>query len=227
MLCNIGCAFMQSTVVLHHGVYIINAMFLSPVRFVFLIVIFILFGCEKKITAEQYEQNVLAEIFSKVVDLTYQDRRIYLNPPKSGEDIYDKNGKWIGRNLSPNHKKDNSHRIKIEALKKDTLSLIIAIGNEGLINDQTRIENFNTRKFVFKHLSELPASTNYDDWTAKYPKFAGILFFSRIQFDVSKEYGTLNVSYYCGDRCGLGYTVTIKKLDDKWVISKVEDTWIA
>jgi hypothetical protein len=34
-------------------------------------------------------------------------------------------------------------------------------------------------------------------------------------------------SYHCGGKCGLGYRVTIKKVDHKWVISKVEDTWIS
>ena len=200
---------------------------MSQVRFVFLIVVFILFSCEKKITDEQFEQNVLSEIFLKVVDLTYKDHRIYTSLPEIGENMYDKNGKWIGRNPIGQHKRDIQHKAKIEAFKKDTLNLVIAIGTGGLINDKTELQNYNSRKFTFKHLSELPAAINLKNWTAKYPKFAGVLVFSNIKFDVSKENGALEVSYYCGDRCGLGYIVTIKKVDDKWVVSKVEDTWIS
>ena len=200
---------------------------MSRVRFVFLIVVFILFSCEKKITDEQFEQNVFSEIFLKVVDSTYQDYRILTRVPEMGEHMYDKNGKWIGRSLIGQRERDLKHRAKMEVIKKDSLNLIIAIGTGGLINDKTELQNYNSRKFIFKHLSELPPATNYKNWSAKYPKFAGVLVFSNIKFDVSKTNGTLKVSYYCGDRCGLGYVVTIKKINDKWVISKVEDTWIA
>jgi len=200
---------------------------MSRVGFVFLVVAFTLFSCKKKITDEQFEQNVLTEIFLKVVDSTYKDRRIYTSFPEMGEDMYDKNGKWIGRSLIGQHKRDIEQKIKIEALKKDTLNLIIAIGNGGLIDDKTQLQHYNSRKFIFKHLSELPPASEYDNWIAKYPKFAGVLVFSNIKFDVSKENGTIEVSYHCGEKCGLGYTVTIKKVDHKWVISKIEDTWIS
>lgn len=217
---------MQSTVVLHHEVYI-SPIIMSRVSFLFLILVITLFGCGKKMTDQQFEQNVLTEIFSKVVDSTYEDRRLYTSFPAKGEDIYDKNGKWIGRNLVEQPKNGISRKAKAEALKRDTLNLIIAIGNGGLINDKTELQSYNTPKFIFKHLSELPPSDNFEDWTAKYPKFVGLLVFSNIKFDVSKTTGTLNVSYYCGAKCGLGYVVTIKKIDDVWVVSKVENTWIS
>jgi hypothetical protein len=197
------------------------------VWFVFLIVVFTFFSCEKKITDEQFEEEVLSQIFLKVVDSTYKDYRSYTSSPEIGEDMYDKDGKWIGRKLIGQHERDTKHEAKMEAFKKDTLNLIIAIGKGGLINDITILQNYNSRKFTFKHLSELPPSINFKNWTAKYAKFAGVLSFSNIKFDVSKENGTLDVSYYCGDRCGLGYIVTIKKVDHKWLISRVEDTWIS
>lgn len=200
---------------------------MSQVRYVILVVVFILFSCKKKITDEQFEQDVLTEIFLKVVDSTYKDKRLYTSFPEVGEDIFDKNGKWIGRNLSGEHNRDIEHEIKIKALKTDTLNRIIAIGNGGLINDKTTLRNFNSRKFIFKHLSELSPDENLKNWTAKYAKFAGVLVFSNIKFDVSKENGTIEVSYHCGARCGLGYIVTIKKVDHKWIISKVEHTWIS
>ena len=214
--------FMKSTVVLHHGLYI-----MGRVSIVFLVLVFTLFSCEKKINEKQFERDVFSEIFLKVVDSTYMDIRIYTSSPKMGEDIYDKNGKWIGRNLIGQQKRDIEHEIKIEALKKDTTNLIIALGNDGLIDDKTKLQQYNSRKFTFKHLSELPIHDEYNNWIAKYPKFAGVLFLSNIKFDVRKESGTLEVGYYCGSKCGLGYIVTIKRVDHQWIISKVEDTWIS
>jgi hypothetical protein len=200
---------------------------MNRIRFTFLIMVFTLFGCEKKITDSQFEQDVLNEIFLKVVDSTYKDKRIYTSFPDMGEDMYDKNGKWIGHNLIGQHKRDIKHNIKIAALKKDTLNLVIAVGKDGLINDKTKLQRYNSRKFIFKHLSELPRDIELKNWSAKYPKFIGVLVFSNITFDLSKENGTLEVGYHCGGRCGLGYRVSIKKVDHKWIISKVEDTWIA
>lgn len=200
---------------------------MSRVTYAFLVVVFTLFSCEKKISDKQFEQDVFNEVFLKVVDPTYKDRRIYTGFPERGEDMYDKNGKWIGRNLVGQQKRDFEHEIKIEALQKDTDGLIIAIGNGGLIDDKTKFQHYNSRKFVFKHISDLPAASEYHNLTAKYPKFAGVLVFSNIKFDVSKENGTLEVSYHCGGKCGLGYIVTIKKVDRKWIIGKVEDTWIS
>jgi hypothetical protein len=200
---------------------------MSRVVFVYLILLFTIFGCGKTITDEQFEQSVFSEIFLQVVDSTDVDNRSYTSLPELGENRYDKNGKWIGRNLIGQQKRDIEHDIKIEASKTDTINLIIAVGNGGLINDKTELQRYNCRKFIFKHLSELPRDIDLGNWNAKYPNFAGVLVFSNIKFDVSKENGTLEVGYHCGGNCGLGYLVTIKKINDKWIISKVEDTWIS
>jgi len=178
-------------------------------------------------TNEQFEQEVLTEIFAAVVDSTYLDKRTYTSFPEFGKAVYDQHGKWIGRDTAGQHNRNLIHKIKMDVLKNDTLNLIIAIGKGGLITDKTDLEQYNTRKFTFKNLSELPPTSEYDNWTAKYSKFAGVIIFSNIKFDVTKKYGFLNVSYICGGKCGLGYRVTIKKVDHKWVISKIEDTWIS
>ena len=51
--------------------------------------------------------------------------------------------------------------------------------------------------------------------------------FSQIHFDEKKENGNLSVTYSCGGKCGLGFTVYIKKEKDKWIILKVTQDWIA
>jgi hypothetical protein len=48
-----------------------------------LIVMSTLLSCEKKISDKQFEQDVLSEIFLKVVDSTYKDKRLYTSFPAS------------------------------------------------------------------------------------------------------------------------------------------------
>jgi hypothetical protein len=191
-----------------------------------LIVISTLLSCEKKISDKQFEQDVLSEIFLKVADSTYKDKRLYTSFPASAPLFYDQSEHPIALDSIEQHKRDIDHENTLAAIRSDTLNLIIAIKSGGMITEKTALHNYNTRKFIFKHLSELPATTDYENWTAKYPKFAGVLAFSHITFDAKREKGFLDVGYYCGLKCGLGYRVTIKKVDDKWLISKVEDTWI-
>lgn len=192
----------------------------------FLIVISTLLSCKKKISDKQFEQDVLSEIFLKVVGSTYKDRRLYTRFPASAPVFYDQTKDPIALDSIEQHKRDIDHETTLAALRTDTLNLIIAIKSGGLINENTALHNFNSPKFSFKHLSELPATPDYENWIAKYPKFAGVLAFSHITSDAKREKGFLDVGYYCGLKCGLGYRVTIKKIDDKWLISKVEDTWI-
>lgn len=168
----------------------------------FLIIALILPSCKEKLTDKQFEQKVLDEVFVKIVDSTYKDRRIYTSFLEIG------NG-------------------SLKRMERDTFDLIIAVGNAGLINEKTDLQQYNNRKFIFRHLSELPESPDLANWSAKYPKFAGLLFLSNVKFDDKKEYGTLEVSYRCGMNCGLGYLVTIRKIDDRWMISNVKDTWIS
>lgn len=191
-----------------------------------LIVISTLLSCEKKISDKQFEQDVLNEIFLKVVDSTYKDRRLYTRFPASAPVSYDQSRSPVALDSIEQHNRDIDHETTLAALRIDTINLIIAIKNGGLISEKTALHPYNSRKFSFKHLSELPATSDYKNWTAKYPKFAGVLAFSHITFDAKREKGFLDVGYYCGLKCGLGYRVTIKKVDDKWLISKVEDTWI-
>lgn len=202
---------------------------MKQVNLLFLILTFTFLGCEKKISESEFEQTVFDELFIPLVDSTYTDQRLYTFFPQQGKPIYDKNGKWIGLDTIGQHQRDLEHKAKWLALKKDSLNLIIAVENEGLINEKTDLNQYKSSKFIFKHLSEHPRGRNleYTDWKVNYPKFAGAMSFSNIKFDAKKESGTIEVSYRCGGKCGLGYLVYIKKVKDKWVISKVEGTWIS
>lgn len=200
---------------------------MNRLNIIITILTFILFGCEKKVSEAEFEQSVFDEVFIKIVDLTYKDKRLYTCFPEQGKPMYDKNGKWIGLDSTGQKQRDKECEIKRTALKKDTLNLVIAVGNDGVINSKTNVEKYSNKKFIFKHFDELPKVEEYKNWETKYPKFAGAMSFSHIKFDAKKESGVLNVSYSCGGKCGLGYSVLIKKLKDKWIIAKIEETWIS
>lgn len=186
-------------------------------------------GCDRKITSEEFEQDVFDKLFIAIVDSTYIDQRLYTCFPEQGKPIYDEKGKWIGLDSVGQHRRDLECEVKRSKLKKDTLNLIIVIENGGLINEKTDLNQYKTPKFTFKHLSEHPRGRDleYKNWKANYPKFAGVMSFSHVKFNSEKTSGSLEVSYSCGGKCGLGYSVYIRKVNDKWVIVKVDKTWIS
>lgn len=191
--------------------------------------LFVFLGCNKKVTNEEFEQNIFDELFVSIVDSTYKDQRLYTCFPEQGKPIYDKKGNWIGLDTVGQHQRDLECKIKRIALSKDTINLVIALGNEGLINEKTDLNKYKSSKFIFKHLSEYPRENDYEynGWKAHYSKFAGAMSFSKINFNTKKDFGIIKVWYSCGGRCGLGYSVYIKKIKNKWIINKVEETSIA
>ena len=198
----------------------------SRLNTLILIIILNFPACKKKLTDKQFEQKVFDEIFLKLVDSTYKDKRIYASAPDFGKWIFDKNGRVISRDTTGQHLRDLAHAKKVEALERDTFDLVIAVGSSRFINKEIDLQKYSNRKFIFKDLSELPESADLANWSTKYTKFAGLLLLSSITFDNKRESGTLEISYHCGIRCGLGYLVTIRKIDDKWVVSNVKNTWI-
>jgi len=170
------------------------------------ILILLLLSCQKEISYAEFEQSVFDEIFLETVDSTYKDKRLYTFFPSRGKDFND--SEFI-----------RQRRI----LENDTIGLVIALDNQRQIN----FEKINSDKFIFKKLSEIPESVEFKNWSEKYPKFAGVMSFSKIRFDEKNENGQFDVSYICGGKCGLGYKISIKKEKYKWVIAKVEETWIS
>ncbi|MGL2967124.1 hypothetical protein [Flavobacterium sp. XGLA_31] len=198
------------------------------IKTILFLIAFVFLGCEKKITAEEFEQGVFDALLVKIVDSTYTDQRLYTCFPEQGKPMYDKKGRWIGLDTVGQHQRDLECEVKRAALEKDTLNLIIALENKGMITEQTDLSKYKSPKFIFRHLSEHPRGKDleYTEWKTE-KKFAGVMSFSRIRFDTKKESGSLDVGYRCGGKCGLGYTVYIKKIKGEWVIVKVEETWIS
>lgn len=83
--------------------------------------------------------------------------------------------------------------------------------------------------FKLKNLSEFPKEKFRNEiYDLKYDfVFSGVLYLSRIQFDKQRRSGILEAGFsYCG-RCGRGFIIFIKKKDAKWVVDKIQRTWIS
>ncbi|WP_219970406.1 hypothetical protein [Chryseobacterium chendengshani] len=169
-----------------------------------LLLFLVLTSCEKKNSTVEFEQEVFDEVFINIVDSTYTDKRLYTRFPTKFQE------------------NDPSFTAETKAIENDTLNLIIAVAKRF---KNTKIPK--NKKFIFKDYKELPEVENYQNWTEKYKRFIGVMYFSYITFDKAKENGSLEVSYSCGAKCGLGYKVYLKKINKKWKVIKTENTWIS
>lgn len=223
----------------------------------FLLSFLILFtNCEKKVDEVEFEKNVLTEVFPKIVDSICVDSRKMDPPPKFGIETW-KKGKLIKvdtskvtneeRNKYQNWEKEQNR------IDKDTSEIIIGFDQyllnfgERRVNIESKLLNSNfsnfkfdyskiklNNKFKIKNITEFPKAEKlllahkvllYEQ---KYNfVFSGFLEISRIKFDKNKKGGVLEASFaYCG-RCGSGYRIYIKEINGKWLIEKMEDTWIS
>ncbi|MRX68471.1 hypothetical protein SAMN06265349_101513 [Flavobacterium resistens] len=82
-------------------------------------------------------------------------------------------------------------------------------------------------KFEIRNISEFPKD-RYEFWRKKYDFiFAGAVYFTRIQFDKERKYGVLDGGFSCGRHCGIGVRIYIKKINDKWIIDKIDNTSVS
>jgi hypothetical protein len=50
---------------------------------------------------------------------------------------------------------------------------------------------------------------------------------SRVSLDESMSNGVLLLETWCGDLCGAGYRVEIKRIERRWIITKVKMIWVS
>lgn len=141
---------------------------------------------------------------------------------------------------------------KIAAIEKDTSKIIFAFDpvikrntddvNEDFekyvkgskiytpkkVSDSTYTIDFKNIKlinprFELRNDSEFPKGREI--WKTKYDfNFSGIVSFSGIQFDKDKKFGILDGGFMCGRLNGSGFRIYIKKVNDKWIIDKIDNT---
>lgn len=139
-------------------------------------------------------------------------------------------------------------------IEKDTSKIIIAFESKIKFNDENLQTDFEKHfkgaklqklkkedsleynldfekiklkgKFKLKNLNQFPKRDKI--WKSKYKfNFSGEVYFSKIQFDTEKKFGILDGGFFCGDKCGQGFRIFIKKEKGKWIIDKVDGTWIS
>ena len=217
-----------------------------------LIISFTIFSCEKKDSNLEIEKEIINNLFVEMVDSVHKDPRIYLTFPPFPDIIYDEKGNQIGVDSTEYKTEIIKYNHKEELRKKDTSKLVIGVSEkiykpskyeyetirsyfktlklqidttDNPIENRIDIENFkNNNKFRFKYLSEFPEGANIlnNDGTFK---FSGGIAFSKIIFDERKQIGILCGNYLCKPRCGIGYLIIIEKINNKWKIKKIEQTW--
>lgn len=219
-----------------------------------LILLIFVSSCEKKQTELEFEKSVLTEIFPSLVDSICVDCRILFLPMPLGKSIYDKNDNYIGQDTSNIKAEREKWEKELVKIKNDTSEIIIAFAPVRKIRgdvssdfekhfpkiklyvpkeelDVEYIFDFKNiklnNKFKLKNLSEFPKERG-KIWNTKYNfVFSGVLDFSRIQFDKDKRFGVLDAGFGCGSKFGQGSRIYIKKVNNKWVIDKIEGTWVS
>jgi hypothetical protein len=212
-----------------------------------LLLLILIFGCGNKNSELEFEKDVMLEIYPNLMDSIWVHDSSINNLPFVK---LDKKGKVIGYEEQNKNEIRKENKRVLEGIKRknskifavicDTIypirtdeiteftkyykNIIISknITNDTLNKEKiSKIRNFKI-KFVQKfEMSERPWHTN-DDYN-----FNGMIFFSRIQFDITKKYGILTIETMCGGLCGNGYTIFIKNVNNKWMVDKVELTWIS
>jgi hypothetical protein len=97
--------------------------------------------------------------------------------------------------------------------------------------DSTYVLDFESIKLKnrikLKNISEFPKD-KHAFWKTKYNfNFSGVVYFSGIQFDQNKKFGILDAGFMCARLFGNGFRIYIKKMNDKWIIDSIEETWIS
>lgn len=220
----------------------------------FLILLVLFSSCEKKQTELEFEKSVMTEIFPSLVDSICVDCRVLFLPMPFGKSIYDKNDNYIGQDTSNIKAEKEKWKKELVKIKNDTSKIIIAFAPvrkiRGDVNsdfekhfpkiklyvpkeemDVEYIFDFKNiklnNKFKLKNLSEFPKERGAI-WNTKYNfVFSGVLDFSRIQFDKDKRFGVLDAGFGCRSKFGQGFRIYIKKINNKWLIDKIEGTWIS
>jgi hypothetical protein len=193
----------------------------------------------------------MAEIFPNLIDSMWVEITFSMMPPPVGK-IYDSSSH---RTTIKPIEKGNSFKNEIieelEKNKKASIHMTIVVEDSihsidkknvnyfrkhfqtAIIDDEKRIDSgeykIDFSKYKAHKVFNLIYASDFNpkirDESREY--ILSKISFSTILFDVDKRFGVLTCERICGLLCGTGYRVYIKKVNDKWVIDKIEEAWIA
>lgn len=219
-----------------------------------MLLLFLLASCQTKENKDKEEENIIIALLPTLIDTACMDLRVYEFRPPVPKSIYDKNHKFIRFDYSDLAKDSIIFKKRLDSLDKDTSTLYVEFNpvledvnekykkelfthfkikkeNGERRNESLTIlhQNFRTKKkFRLRNSLKMPKINKDDGVFSKYgSSFSGSFAISRIYFDKKRNFGVLTAAYYCGSRCGEGFTIFIKKRNEKWIIDQIQDTWIA
>ncbi|MBC9796902.1 hypothetical protein [Sinomicrobium weinanense] len=215
--------------------------------FPFIILALILSGCHRKQTAPEYGQQIMYEVFPALMDSVCKGLYEITPPPPPPPPVsIHADSSEIAEALAEYEK-------IIAGLKPGSKELVIAImdsiyppepgsKNElvahfaslNLSPDTTDIyaaykvdpkKLKNNKKIRFRYRSEFP---KYNALKGAYNfDLMGIIEFSGIQFDTTGSYGVFRSDLYCGELCGEGLWIFIRKVKDQWIIDRIKVIYVS
>ena len=127
-------------------------------------------------------------------------------PPMIGKSIFDKNGRFLRRGTlkvtEEEKMKYEKWKTYINEIKKDSSKLIVAFAPElREIRDKVKSD-------FEKHFSKVKLNKTKNGSETIYNfVFSGVLDFTRIRFDKTKQYGVLDAGFGRGGKFGQGYRI--------------------
>jgi len=212
-----------------------------------LLFITLIASCNNKEKDLQFEKEVFYEVYPALIDSVWVNAVLtYVPPAPPGIDPSEyklnrrnESNKRFNKELAEfkqkkfpvdlvffdeviirDHSKELQEHFKDAVISKDNVTDTLEYKL-----DRKKLDAY--KAFHLKYVSRIPRGNDrifYNECCYSVP---GIVLLSRIQFDDEKKYGVLTAGIECGGLCGYGYLIYIKKVNDKWVVDKIEDGWIA
>ncbi len=207
----------------------------------------ILTSCNNKKADLQFEKNVMYEVYPALIDSVWVNAELnYVPPPPPGINPSEyklnrrnESNKRFNKELAEFKKKkfpvdlvfldkavvrDNSKELK-EHFKDAILSENNILDTLDYKFDRKKLDSYQA--FHLHYVPRIPRENDRKFYNECCYSIRGVISLSRIQFDDEKKYGVLTAGIECGGMCGYGYRIYIKKVNNKWVVDKIEDGWIA
>ena len=220
---------------------------MQNINVIFLILL--ISSCTLEKSEMEFQKEVMDEIFVALVDSLHWDHRIPLKPPRPNPPGFKMNDSTKRARDSIRVLWIKEYHNKLDSIRRDTSKLKIAIRDTIYEGRKYLLDELRSRKDSVQIWDTLTPSTNYRIdlsnfqknqffrfiYVSKLPSDLNQWFdlnvfesfnFSTIVFDKSKTKGVLSGWISCGDRCASGFIVFVKMENDKWLIDRVESTWV-
>lgn len=215
--------------------------------FFFLSIITLIASCNNKEAELQFEKNVMYEVYPDLIDSIWVNAVERYTPPPPPPIMVTPEYRSQRKKEYKKEFNEDLAAFKKKHFKVDFIILDKAISKQkgkelqehfkdAVLEDNildTLDYKFDRKKldsyqaFHLNYVSKIPRNNEIKLYNNCCYSVRGILILSRIQFDSEKKYGVLSAGINCGDMCGYGYRIYIKKVKNKWIVDKIEDDWIA